>query len=110
MGTVMGTGTFGGAVSGGGVLRGQGEALGSSLQGVCKTQLHLRGSLMLRDQLLSPVMGDNDNGMSPLLHPNAAICQLHPGGRMLLHLASPFPLGSCPSSPPRGPPYLPGER
>lgn len=72
-------------------------------------QLHLQGGLMLRDQLLSPVMGDDDNRMSSPLHPNAAICQLHPGG-MLLHLTSTFPLGSHPGSPPCGPSYPPGER
>lgn len=105
----MGTGTFGGAISGGEVLRGHMVALESSLWGACKTQLHLQGCLVLRDQLLSPVTGDDDNRMSPILHPNAAICSLHPGGEMLFHLTSPFPLGSHPGSPPCGPP-LPARR
>lgn len=91
----LGMGTSGGASPGGG----QTAALGSSLEGVCKIQLYLRGSLMLRDQLLSPGTGDNNNGMSPLLHP-AAICQIHPGQGMFFHLTSPG--GS--------PPYPPGER
>lgn len=97
-----GRGTFGGAISGGVVLRGHVAALGSSLRGARKAQLHLRGSLSLHSQLLSPVIGDDDNRMSPPLHPKAAICQLHPGEGTLLHLASPFPF--------RKPPWLPSSR
>lgn len=106
-----GRGTFGGAVSGGVVLRGHVAALGSSLRGACKAQLHLRGSLLLHSQLLSPVMGDDDNRVSPALHPKAAICQLHPGEGMLLPPRLPFSLWEAVlASLLAAPPYPPGER